>query len=246
MEMDMEMPNPDELEWMESHGLVPEEEEEAYFDDPDEGVVLPAGDSDQPCDSPQQQESAAPRASMQCASSLYIRTYPSIVCIANEIGQTRAKMKRRAVWSGLRLRHRRSRMRKRRGASGETLSRRTRRTRIGFATRRLPPLKSSSPRRQSRGSPRRSMETLCPSLLPMGRGFMPSLQWRGWSVEKLAELGKRVTSPTQTAITRVSYWVVYYCSLLQYLFLSRFRMGLVCLFTSYVFLQACSQNPFTH
>ena len=154
-------------------------------------------------------------------------------------------MKRRAVWSGLRLRHRRSRMRKRRGASGETLSRRSRRTRIGCDTRRLPPLKSSSPRRQSRGSRRRSMETLCPSLPPMGRGFMPSLQWRGRSVEELAELGKGLTSPTQTATTRVSYWVIY-CSLLQYLFLSRLRMRLVCLFTSYVFLQACSQNPFTH
>lgn len=69
----MEMPDPDELEWMESHGLVPEEEEDAYFDDPDEGFVLPPGDSDQPCD-PQPQDSAALRASMQCTPSLYIRT----------------------------------------------------------------------------------------------------------------------------------------------------------------------------
>ncbi|NP_001339270.1 uncharacterized protein [Zea mays] len=61
MDMDMEMPDPDELEWMESHGLVPEEED-AYFDDPDEGFVLAPGDSDQPCNSPQPQESAAPRA----------------------------------------------------------------------------------------------------------------------------------------------------------------------------------------
>ena len=74
MEMDMEMPDPDELEWMESHSLVPEEEEDAYFDDPDEGFVPPPGDSDQPCDSPQPQDSAALRASMQCTPSLYIRT----------------------------------------------------------------------------------------------------------------------------------------------------------------------------
>jgi chromosome transmission fidelity protein 18 len=69
MDMDMEMPDPDELEWMESHGLVPEEED-TYFDDPDEGFVLAPGDSDQPCNSPQPQESAAPRASMQCTPFL--------------------------------------------------------------------------------------------------------------------------------------------------------------------------------
>ena len=74
MDMDMEMPDPDELEWMESHSLVPEEEEDAYFDDPDEGFVPPPGDSDQPCDSPQPQDSAALRASMQFTPSLYIRT----------------------------------------------------------------------------------------------------------------------------------------------------------------------------
>ena len=37
------MPDPDELEWMESHGLLPEEEEYAYFDDPEEGFLPAAG-----------------------------------------------------------------------------------------------------------------------------------------------------------------------------------------------------------
>ncbi|WVZ56370.1 hypothetical protein U9M48_006915 [Paspalum notatum var. saurae] len=68
MDMDMEMPDPDELEWMESHGLLPEEEEDAYFDD--EGFVPPPGDSDQPRDSPQPQEPAAPRANEASDGSL--------------------------------------------------------------------------------------------------------------------------------------------------------------------------------
>uniref|UniRef100_A0A0A9CRH3 Uncharacterized protein n=1 Tax=Arundo donax TaxID=35708 RepID=A0A0A9CRH3_ARUDO len=75
-------------------------------------------------------------------------------------------------------------------------------TRTGCGTRRLPPLKSWSPRRQSRGSRRRSRGTVCPSLRPMGRGFMPSLQWRGWLVEELRERGKGLTSPSQTPATR--------------------------------------------
>ncbi|KAL6644788.1 hypothetical protein ACP70R_016396 [Stipagrostis hirtigluma subsp. patula] len=50
-DMDMDMPDPEELEWMESHGLPPEEEEYAYFDDPDEGFLPAAGDSEQPRDS---------------------------------------------------------------------------------------------------------------------------------------------------------------------------------------------------
>uniref|UniRef100_K4A5L2 AAA+ ATPase domain-containing protein n=1 Tax=Setaria italica TaxID=4555 RepID=K4A5L2_SETIT len=62
MDMDMDMPDPDELEWMESHGLLPEEEEDVYFDDPDEGFVPPHGDSDQPRDSSQPPEPAPPRA----------------------------------------------------------------------------------------------------------------------------------------------------------------------------------------
>ncbi|KAG8096656.1 hypothetical protein GUJ93_ZPchr0013g37500 [Zizania palustris] len=42
-DMDMEMPDPEELEWMESHGFPPEEEEEdAYFDDPDDEGFVPA------------------------------------------------------------------------------------------------------------------------------------------------------------------------------------------------------------
>lgn len=61
--MDMEMPDPEELEWMESHGLLPEEEEDVYFDDPDEAFVPPPGDSDKPRDSSQPPEPAAPRAS---------------------------------------------------------------------------------------------------------------------------------------------------------------------------------------
>uniref|UniRef100_J3LMA1 AAA+ ATPase domain-containing protein n=1 Tax=Oryza brachyantha TaxID=4533 RepID=J3LMA1_ORYBR len=44
MEADMDMPDPEELEWMESHGLLPEEEEEyAYLDEPDEEGFLAAG-----------------------------------------------------------------------------------------------------------------------------------------------------------------------------------------------------------
>ncbi|CAN6307191.1 unnamed protein product [Urochloa humidicola] len=62
MEMDMDMPDPDELEWMESHGLPPEEEEDFYFDDPGEGFVPPPGDSDQPRDSSKPPEPAATRA----------------------------------------------------------------------------------------------------------------------------------------------------------------------------------------
>ncbi|CAN6284819.1 unnamed protein product [Urochloa humidicola] len=61
MEMDMDMPDPDELEWMESHGLPPEEED-FYFDDPGEGFVPPPGDSDQPRDSSKPPEPAATRA----------------------------------------------------------------------------------------------------------------------------------------------------------------------------------------
>ncbi|KAF8718808.1 hypothetical protein HU200_025114 [Digitaria exilis] len=70
MEMDMEMPDPDELEWMESHGLLPEEEEDLYIDDPDEGFVPPPGDSDQPRDSPQPHEPATPRANEASEGSL--------------------------------------------------------------------------------------------------------------------------------------------------------------------------------
>ncbi|CAN6295659.1 unnamed protein product [Urochloa humidicola] len=61
MEMDMDMPDPDELEWMESHGLPPEEED-FYFDDPGEGFNPPPGDSDQPRDSSKPPEPAATRA----------------------------------------------------------------------------------------------------------------------------------------------------------------------------------------
>ncbi|KAK3147725.1 hypothetical protein QOZ80_3BG0285980 [Eleusine coracana subsp. coracana] len=53
-DMDMDMPDPEELEWMESHSLLPEEEEEAYFDDPEAGFFPLPGDSPQP------QEAAAP------------------------------------------------------------------------------------------------------------------------------------------------------------------------------------------
>ncbi|CAL4921905.1 unnamed protein product [Urochloa decumbens] len=59
MDMDMDMPDPDELEWMESHGLPPEEEEDIYFDDPGEGFVPAPGDSDQPRDSSKPPEPAA-------------------------------------------------------------------------------------------------------------------------------------------------------------------------------------------
>ncbi|CAL4930272.1 unnamed protein product [Urochloa decumbens] len=62
MEMDMDMPDPDELEWMESHGLPPEEEEDVYFDDPGEGFVPSPGDSDQPRDFSKPPEPAATRA----------------------------------------------------------------------------------------------------------------------------------------------------------------------------------------
>ncbi|XP_062210694.1 uncharacterized protein LOC133912120 [Phragmites australis] len=58
-DMDMEMPDPEELEWMESHGLLPEEEEDVYFDDPDESFLPVAGNSGQPSDSPQPQEITA-------------------------------------------------------------------------------------------------------------------------------------------------------------------------------------------
>ncbi|KQK22437.1 chromosome transmission fidelity protein 18 homolog [Brachypodium distachyon] len=55
MEMeDMEMPDPEELEWMESHGLLPEEEEDTYFDDPDEGFLPAADDASKPRDPPQE------------------------------------------------------------------------------------------------------------------------------------------------------------------------------------------------
>ncbi|TVU47638.1 hypothetical protein EJB05_07244 [Eragrostis curvula] len=54
-DMDMDMPDPEELEWMESHGFLPEEEE-AYFDDPEADFFPPPGDSPQP------QEAAAPPA----------------------------------------------------------------------------------------------------------------------------------------------------------------------------------------
>uniref|UniRef100_A0A0E0NSV1 AAA+ ATPase domain-containing protein n=1 Tax=Oryza rufipogon TaxID=4529 RepID=A0A0E0NSV1_ORYRU len=60
MEADMDMPDPEELEWMESHGLLPEEEEEyAYFDDPeDEGFLPAAAGADQPRRSPQETTAA--------------------------------------------------------------------------------------------------------------------------------------------------------------------------------------------
>jgi chromosome transmission fidelity protein 18 len=74
MEMDMDMPDPDELEWMESHSLLPEEEEDIYFDDPDEGFVPPTGDLDQPRDSSHPSEPAPLRASMHHSPSLYIST----------------------------------------------------------------------------------------------------------------------------------------------------------------------------
>ncbi|XBH56961.1 hypothetical protein VPH35_078664 [Triticum aestivum] len=54
MAADMEMPDPEELEWMESNGLLPEEEEYAYFDDPDEGFLPAAGDACKPHDPPQE------------------------------------------------------------------------------------------------------------------------------------------------------------------------------------------------
>jgi chromosome transmission fidelity protein 18 len=57
MEVDMDMPDPEELEWMESHGLLPEEEEYAYFDDPEEGSPPAAAAASKPRDPP---EVAAP------------------------------------------------------------------------------------------------------------------------------------------------------------------------------------------
>ncbi|GJN08361.1 hypothetical protein PR202_ga26272 [Eleusine coracana subsp. coracana] len=56
VDMDMDMPDLEELEWMESHSFLPEEEEEAYFDDPEAGFFPLPGDSPQP------QEAAAPPA----------------------------------------------------------------------------------------------------------------------------------------------------------------------------------------
>ncbi|KAE8799049.1 Chromosome transmission fidelity 18-like protein [Hordeum vulgare] len=50
----MEMPDPEELEWMESNGLLPEEEEYAYFDDPDEGFLPAATDACKPPAPPQE------------------------------------------------------------------------------------------------------------------------------------------------------------------------------------------------
>lgn len=94
----MEMPDPDELEWMESHGLLPEEEEDLYIDDPDEGFVPPPADSDQPRDSQQPQEPAAPRASMQHSTFLYIATLALDCSDCEGIDQMHAKMKpRKAV-----------------------------------------------------------------------------------------------------------------------------------------------------
>ncbi|VAI07444.1 unnamed protein product [Triticum turgidum subsp. durum] len=54
MAADMEMPDPEELEWMESNGLLPEEEEYAYFDDPAEGFLPAAGDACKPPAPPQE------------------------------------------------------------------------------------------------------------------------------------------------------------------------------------------------
>lgn len=54
MAADMEMPDPEELEWMESNGLLPEEEEYAYFDDPDEGFLPAASDACKPHGPPQE------------------------------------------------------------------------------------------------------------------------------------------------------------------------------------------------
>jgi chromosome transmission fidelity protein 18 len=53
MEVDMDMPDPEELEWMESNGLLPEEEEYAYFDDPEEGFLPAAAVASKPQDPPQ-------------------------------------------------------------------------------------------------------------------------------------------------------------------------------------------------
>ncbi|CAM0872425.1 unnamed protein product [Alopecurus aequalis] len=54
MDADMDMPDPEELEWMESHGLLPEEEEYAYFDDPEPGFLPAAGVASKPHDPPQE------------------------------------------------------------------------------------------------------------------------------------------------------------------------------------------------
>uniref|UniRef100_A0A0D9VS94 AAA+ ATPase domain-containing protein n=1 Tax=Leersia perrieri TaxID=77586 RepID=A0A0D9VS94_9ORYZ len=61
MEADMDMPDLEELEWMESHGLPEEEEDEyAYFDDPEDERLTPAGGGvDQPR-VPQQETTVAP------------------------------------------------------------------------------------------------------------------------------------------------------------------------------------------
>ena len=95
MEMDMEMPDPEELEWMESHGLLPEEEEDVYFDDPDEAFVPPPGDSDKPRDSSQPPEPAAPRASMQHSPSLYTATLALHCFDCDGIYQMHVKVKLR-------------------------------------------------------------------------------------------------------------------------------------------------------
>ena len=55
----MDMPDLEELEWMESHGLLPEEEEYAYFDDPEQGFLPAAGVASKP-HAPPQETAAAP------------------------------------------------------------------------------------------------------------------------------------------------------------------------------------------
>jgi chromosome transmission fidelity protein 18 len=74
MEADMDMPDPEELEWMESHGLLPEEEEEyAYFDDPeDEGFLPAAAGADQPRRSPQETTAAPAKPAGACTVSLTV------------------------------------------------------------------------------------------------------------------------------------------------------------------------------
>uniref|UniRef100_A0A0E0KBM9 AAA+ ATPase domain-containing protein n=1 Tax=Oryza punctata TaxID=4537 RepID=A0A0E0KBM9_ORYPU len=74
MEADMDMPDPQELEWMESHGFLPEEEEEyAYFDDPeDEGFLPAAAGADQPRVSPQETTAALAKPAGACTVSLTV------------------------------------------------------------------------------------------------------------------------------------------------------------------------------
>jgi hypothetical protein len=111
-EMDMDMPGLEELEWMESNGLIPEEEEETYFDDPNAGFFPTPGDSPPPQDA-----AALPAkpAGMHHPPSLDHSPSSRFVSAADGIDQLRWKSRyRKVVRSGLPLRRRWSR----RGASG--------------------------------------------------------------------------------------------------------------------------------